>query len=66
MKKILFISVLLLNFVGFAQEPISKNPPVQYSTKPLGSVAVEGDKKDILKVIDVFMTAVNLKSQKYF
>ena len=66
MKKILFISVLLLNFVGFAQEPISKNPPVQYSTKPFGSVAEEGDKKDILKVIDIFMTAVNSKDKSIF
>lgn len=52
MKKILFISVLLLNFVGFAQEPISKNPPVQYSAKPFGFFAEEGDKKDILKIFD--------------
>ena len=66
MKKILFISVLLLNFVGFAQEPISKNPPVQYSTKPFGSVAEEGDKEDILKVIDIFMTAVNSKDKSIF
>ena len=66
MKKILFISVLLLNFVGFAQEPISKNPPVQYSTKPFGSVAEKGDKEDILKVIDVFMTAVNSKDKSIF
>ena len=66
MKKILFISVLLLNFVGFAQEPISKNPPVQYSTKPFGSVSEEGDKKDILKVIDIFMTAVNSKDKSIF
>ena len=66
MKKILFISVLLLNFVGFAQKPISKNPPVQYSTKPFGSVAEEGDKKDILKVIDIFMTAVNSKDKSIF
>jgi hypothetical protein len=66
LKKILFISVLLLNFVGFAQEPISKNPPVQYSTKPFGSVAEEGDKKDILKVIDIFMTAVNSKDKSIF
>ena len=66
MKKILFISVLLLNFVGFAQEPISKNPPVQYSTKPFGSKAEEGDKKDILKVIDIFMTAVNSKDKSIF
>ena len=66
MKKILFISVLLLNFVGFAQEPISKNPPVQYSAKPFGSVAEEGDKKDILKVIDIFMTAVNSKDKSVF
>ena len=66
MKKILFISVLLLNFVGFAQKPISKNPPVQYSTKPFGSKAEEGDKKDILKVIDIFMTAVNSKDKSVF
>ena len=66
MKKILFISVLLLNFVGFAQKPISKNPPVQYSTKPFGSKAEEGDKKDILKVIDIFMTAVNSKDKSIF
>jgi hypothetical protein len=66
LKKILFISVLLLNFVGFAQEPISKNPPVQYSTKPFGSVAEEGDKEDILKVIDIFMTAVNSKDKSLF
>ena len=66
MKKILFISVLLLNFVGFAQEPISKNPPVRYSTKPFGSVAEEGDKEDILKVIDIFMTAVNSKDKSIF
>ena len=66
MKKILFISVLLLNFVGFAQKPISKNPPVQYSTKPFGSVAEEGDKEDILKVIDIFMTAVNSKDKSIF
>jgi hypothetical protein len=66
LKKILFISVLLLNFVGFAQEPISKNPPVQYSTKPFGSKAEEGDKKDILKVIDIFMTAVNSKDKSIF
>ena len=66
MKNILFISVLLLNFVGFAQEPISKNPPVQYSTKPFGSKAEEGDKKDILKVIDIFMTAVNSKDKSVF
>ena len=66
MKKILFISVLLLNFVGFAQEPISKNPPVQYSAKPFGFFAEEGDKKDILKIIDVFMTAVNSKDKKIF
>jgi len=66
LKKILFISVLLLNFVGFAQEPISKNPPVKYSAKPFGSVAEEGDKKDILKVIDIFMTAVNSKDKRIF
>ena len=66
MKNILFISVLLLNFVGFAQEPISKNSPVQYSTKPFGSKAEEGDKKDILKVIDIFMTAVNSKDKSVF
>ena len=66
MKKILFISVLLLHIVGFAQESISKNPPLQYSTKPFGSEAEKGDKKDILKVIDVFMTAVNSKDKSIF
>ena len=66
MKKILFISILLIHIVGFAQEPISKNPPLQYSTKPFGSEAEIGDKKDILKVIDVFMTAVNSKDKSLF
>ena len=66
MKKILFILVLLLHIVGYAQESISKNPPLQYATKPFGSEAEKGDKKDILKVIDVFMTAVNLKDKSIF
>ena len=66
MKKILFISILLIHIVGFAQELISKNPPLQYSTKPFGSEAEIGDKKDILKVIDVFMTAVNSKDKSIF
>ena len=52
--------------LGFAQERISKNPTLQYSTEPFGSEAEEGDKKDILKVIDVFMTAVNSKDKSIF
>ena len=52
--------------MGFAQERISKNPTLQYSTEPFGSEAEEGDKKDILKVIDVFMTAVNSKDKSIF
>ena len=66
MKKILFILVLLPQIVGYAQESISKNPPLQYATKPFGSEAEKGDKKDILKVIDVFMTAVNSKDKRIF
>ena len=66
MKKILFILVLLPHIVGYAQESISKNPPLQYATKPFGSEAEKGDKKDILKVIDVFMTAVNSKDKRIF
>ena len=66
MKKITFIAALLLITFSFAQEAISKNPPVPYATKPFGSLTAEGDKKDILKVIDVFMTAVNSKDKSIF
>ena len=66
MKKIICILILLINIIGFAQEAISKNPPLQYSTKPFGSEAEIEDKKDILRVIDVFMTAVNSKDKSIF
>ena len=66
LKKITFIAALLLITVSFAQEAISKNPPVPYASKPFGSLAAEGDEKDILKVIDVFMTAVNSKDKSIF
>ena len=65
MKKILFLSALLLSNLACAQS-IPLNSPEEYNPEVFGGIAPASERKEILNVIDRFMMAVNTKDPHIF
>jgi|TARA_B110000503_G_scaffold92768_1_gene139825 hypothetical protein len=65
MKNLSLVVFLALTNLSFSQS-ISNDPPLDYLSVPFGNYALEGEKTEILKIIDRFMLAVNTRSKSIF